>query len=344
MWNLNRQLSSVRAVATFVSNAMDDFRHRLWMAAFLIMLSACGGGSDAEPNATSEATGSLVYNKITQIGGQAAYGIHVTNLGTGRTSVFPAIDFSEGGVSVSRNGRIAQLKEGNDNVVIRVTDLGGQAISEFQFTLRNSFPLGGARISPDGTKVAFALSTQENGGQERVYFCNVQAPYNCNYYFNLRDPEWMPDGRIIGISTNLRDFTQLYVSNANLQGLNSVGPVSATRFKSPYALPDGSKVIVSFGAAAETLSSIDMATGVLQPLTSDGTGHVHPVVSADGRTVFYTHNCCSGPTGTTGLYLHAMPLNLNAVTPSPIDRFALRIGGQLLGVDSQRFGYTPAAQ
>jgi Tol biopolymer transport system component len=324
---------------------MSDFRHHFSFVVLCAALCGCGGGgSDTNPGEPPAGSGSLVYRKITQFNGQADYGIHVANLSTGRINVFRAVEFGEGGVSVSRNGRIAQLQEGDDTVVIRVTDLAGQAVSEFSFTLRNTFALGGARISPDGNKVAFALSTQENGGEERVYFCNVQPPYECNYYFNLRDPEWMPDGRIIGISTNRRDFTRLYVSNANLQGLNPVGPVSTTPFKSPSATPDGSKVLVSYGAAVEKLASIDMVSGALQLLSSDGTGHEHPVVSADGRTVFYTHNCCSNPTGVTGLYLHAMPLNLNAVTPSPIDRFAVRLGGELLGVDSMRFGHTPATQ
>jgi Tol biopolymer transport system component len=319
--------------------------------ALLASLGACGGGggsgsSGSDPDASGATTGSLVYNEITRIDGRAAYGIHVTNLGSGRTQIFRAIDFVKGGVSVSRNGRVAQLAQGDDTVFLRVTDLAGVVSSEFTFTLRNSFALGGARISPDGSKVAFALRTQENGGEDRVYFCDVQAPYACSYYFNLRDPEWMPDGRIIGISTNRSDFTQLYISNANLQGVNAVGPVSGTPFESPYATPDGTKVIVSLGAAIGVLAAIDVSTGALRPFTSDGAGHKHPVVSTDGRAVFFTHDCCPNPQGNnlTGLFLHAMPLNTSVVTASPIGSFLLQVGGERLGIDSTRFGYTPVTQ
>jgi hypothetical protein len=57
--------------------------------ALLASLGACGGGggsgsSGSDPDASGATTGSLVYNEITRIDGRAAYGIHVTNLGSGR--------------------------------------------------------------------------------------------------------------------------------------------------------------------------------------------------------------------------------------------------------------------
>jgi dipeptidyl aminopeptidase/acylaminoacyl peptidase len=328
--------------------------HRVF-AAFLALLALTGIDLKIAPISAQNTTpGSLVYLDSARIGGKADYGIHVMNLATGKTRIFGAIPYAKGGVSVSDTGVIAQLQEQSktDTVLIHLSQLDGTYITDFTWTEKNSFPVSGARISRDGTLVAFALQTilgNEKRG-DRVVACETQnnSQIRCVYFDNLRDPAWMPDNRLVGINYE----KQIYISDGPVNvadpasnTVKPVGPNTLDRARTAETTPDGRFVIFSSKAGIPRVYALELQTGLVKTLTSDGIGQYDPLISSDGKSLYFVQSCCQKtPTGGGGVFtsgqVHRIALNTTATTATPYGKNYLQNAeGKSVGPSGQ-YGLT----
>jgi hypothetical protein len=304
---------------------------RRLLAPILALLALNGIDLGRTPiSAQNSNAGSLVYFDITKINGKTDYGIHVMNLASGKTNIFAAVPYVEGGVSVSETGVIAQLQrqERTDTVMVYLSKLDGTYITDFTWTEKNSFPISGARISRDGTLVAFALKTilgNEKRG-DRVVACETQnkTKIRCVYFDNLRDPAFLPDNRLVGINYE----KQIYISDAPINvadppsnNVTPVGPGTLDRAQNTATTADGKHVIFSSKAGIPRVYALNLQTGLVKTLTSDGIGQYNPVVSSDGKSLYYIQQCCQKAATGSGVFtrgaVHRIPLNTNATTPTP---------------------------
>lgn len=326
----------------------------------LALLASCGGGGGGGETAApggggggvqpAPSTGSLVYTSQATVNGTLSKVVKVLNLATGTERLFATDDFVTGGASVSRSGIVAQVFDrGRDEAIIRLSRLDGSLVKQFVVGIPFSFSTSGARISPDGSLVAFGMSVQANRGVDRVYFCNTGGVNDCSYYDDLSDPEWMPDGRLIGVDRLashdrkgvLVTTSVLTVANAAQNFLLEAGPQNLTNAEDPSATQDGKNIIVSLGTLSN-LYALNIAAKTAQQITSGGLQQYRAAVSADGKTLFYLQQCCSNSAGsaaTTGT-IHAIALNVNANTVTPLGMNFLTDTAGTTIKNSQRFGFT----
>ncbi len=273
--------------------------------------------------------------------------VEVTNLLTGTTTKFPAIASDEGGASVSQDGTIAHLQEratAPEGVTVRLNKLDGTFIREFFWAEPFSFVRDGARISPDGRHVAFCLRVPNDRGESRVYVFETSPPHRFVFWELVCAPGWTIDNRLIAVDVNGK---QMYLTNqpintssaaANL--LAKVGPGNLPIVEAPEGTPDGRSIVFSDNGGVARTFSMDIATGAVRQLLSDGVGQFHPV--AGGRSLFFAQKCC------TDLFplsiIHHVPLNLDQTIPMTIGGYFLedRNGENFTG-GSSRYGYTPAS-
>jgi hypothetical protein len=286
-----------------------------------LILMGVGFALCAMATAQNKNSGSIVYadNRV----------IRVMNLGTGRTKSFSAIDFLRGGVSVSDTGVIAQLQDRarEDAVLIYLTKLDGTFIREFKYTQKLSFPVGGARISRDGKAVAFSLGSLLDNGErgDRVVTCETMGEHRCVYFDNLRDPAWLPDNRFVAINYG----RQLYISNGPVNFANPsqsrvdvIGPGNLDRASIAATSPNGKYVVFSSKAGVPRVYALNLQSGRVKTLTSDGIGQYTPLISNDGQFLYYIQQCCQkSPTGAggvaTGGRLHRIPFRPDITTSTP---------------------------
>jgi Tol biopolymer transport system component len=326
-----------------------------FIAPILALLAFNGTDLGRTPISAQNAnSGSLVYYDITKIDGKTDYGIHVMNLATGKTRIFAAVPYADGGVSVSETGVIAQLQrqERTDTVMVYLSTLDGSYITDFTWTEKNSFPISGARISRDGTLVTFALQTILGDGKrgDRVVACETQnkTQIRCVYFDNLRDPAWMPDNRLVGINYEKQIYIsdgQVNVANPDRNTVKPVGPNNLDRAKTTETTPDGLHVIFSSKAGIPRVYALELQTGLVKTLTADGVGQYNPLVSSDGKSLYFIQSCCQKtPTGAGGVFtsgrVHRIPLNTNTTTPTPYAKnFLNNTEGKSVGPNGQ-YGLT----
>jgi WD40-like Beta Propeller Repeat len=333
----------------------------LFATAIAATLLACGGGGggggDAPappPPSGAAVSGSLVWNDNGVI--------YVMNLATKTQRSFTALDFSvDDAVSASRDGVIAQLADrGRDQAIIRLTQLDGNLIHEFVYNEDASFSVSGAIISPDGKAVAFAFNTYIPGAIEpdgtrdrgdRTVVCEtrVTPTPSCVFFNFIRDPEWTPDNRLIGLENGNQFYINNQVTNfanpaSNL--LVKVGPANLDRAQGSNMSPDGKTIVFSRNTGVDKVYGLDVASGVVTPLTADGIGQYHPAVSPDGAYLAYRAQCCqttpgSGGSTFTGSRLHAIPFKPGATTSTPYAvNFLTDAQGKSINV-GRSYGITP---
>jgi hypothetical protein len=247
-----------------------------------------------------------------------------------------------GGPSVSQNGTIAYMTEGEDNYNIFFRRLNGQFIRSFNYAENLTFVLSGAVISPDATRVAFALNRLDNtrGREDAVYVCNASGQPNCVYYFNLRDPAWLGNSKLVSVSGN--DRRRIFTIDITTGRVVQVGSTSATQINTPVGTPDGQTIVFGSGAGVTRLAAMSVATGAVRQLSAGGTGQYTPRVSPDGTTLGYIELCC-GPNPNRGA-LRAVPLNVNAVFQGGVEVNLVRdAAGATILPSGNEYGITAAA-
>jgi WD40-like Beta Propeller Repeat len=318
-------------------HSINSMRTLLVPALSSLLLTSCGGGSGGGTNAgagnpntpdttpivapggntvPAGITGSLVYSYVHQFPSGLKRAVRVFDLATRKETIFPGVEFQEKGVSVSTNGTIAQMEQGNDTVFVRLTTLKGSLIRDFEIQQELSFATSGVRISPDASKIAFSLNqivdprTSDRG--EVIYVCNVAGVISCQRFAGLTDPGWTFDGLVV--ATN-EDQTRLYLSDASYQKYAAVGPTNLSSIRTPRGTPDNQAIL--FGARGPGAGvgvqahALNRATQLVTQLTAEGLDKFDPVVSPDGKWLVFGQKVCSiNSAGVFLVLLNAIPLNL----------------------------------
>jgi TolB protein len=174
----------------------------------------------------------------------------------------------------------------------------------------------GVAYSPDGKRIAYALS---QGESTQIYLANADGseprrmtdtPYGIN-----SSPSWSPDGKRIAFVSNRGGSPQIYVMNAdgsNPRRLTFQGNYNQT----PDWSPVGDRIV--FTARDERnafdLFSIEVETGKITRLTQDQGNNEEPVFSPNGRLILFT----STRDGTPRLYV--MTKDGNNQLPLPMGK------------------------
>jgi hypothetical protein len=312
-------------------NYLNKIKSKILPLLFFISLIQTGCKSNENNNNNNNGTnGSLVH--------QYSDKIYVTNLATKKQFTFDAVPYSEGGVSVSTNGTIAQLQQRDLNpegVYIRLTKLDGTFIDEYTIREDFSFVTSGIRISPNAKKVAFSLQVQLNSGSTLITYILDVATRNFITFQDLNWAGWTSDNRLVGFDPVKK---QIMISNAVVDYINPVGSNNLEEIEALEGTPDGSSVVFSNKTGIRRIFSMNISNGSIMQLLSDGTGQFYPV-PANG-SLFYVQECCS--LGSTSPVIHRVALSLNSTISSPIKTYNLENSqGQSLS-RTGRFGYTPA--
>jgi Tol biopolymer transport system component len=341
-------------------------------------LAACGGGGGGgssteagNPNGTTPNT--TPTNTVTTPPPTAASGsivyedngrIYVVNVATGVVFDYLAMQYVEGGVSVSLDGTVAHLQEDfgtPGGVFVRLTRLDGSTVREFniQKDLTNLNNNGGARISPDGKWVAFSINTDLGGNAgraDRTYVCSAIGTVLCTFWNFMREPGWTADNRLLAVN---EARTQIFRSNANLSTspdlnrLDPIGPDNLQQAYSPEGTPDNSGIVFSTGSIGlSRVFGLDIATGAVKQLFTGSVYQRLPL--AVGSNLLFLQGCCANRNGggtTAGILsssVHRAPLNLNVTLDSPTGYvnepglYLQTASGRLK--TTERYGYTPAVR
>jgi Tol biopolymer transport system component len=327
------------------SPAMSNHRrhHLASLALFVAALaSGCGGGGSDDgggsPPGGSTGNGAVVLLTTDEVNGRVESVIRSVNLGNRREQQFVAPSFVKGGVSVSRDGTVAYLVEGNDNYTIALTRMDGSAVSSFVWREARTFALGPARISPDGQRVAFSLNRINEDGNRgsATYICNTQGDAFCYYFTYLRDPGWNTDAQVVAVSDDRKQLYRIGVADNSVQ---AIGPATLDAAANPVGSADGRHIVFDSGIA-EKLYALELASGQLRQLTAQGTGQFRPTVSADGQALLFVERCCGGSFPTA--VLRAVRLDLNATINGGVQENLLRdAAGRIISASGQ-FGHTAA--
>jgi dipeptidyl aminopeptidase/acylaminoacyl peptidase len=230
-------------------------------------------------------------------------GLTTLDLATRRVASVPlAIDEADiaGGVSTSSDGVVAFLTEDpadDDVVVVRTVGPDGQVRSTFRHEVDRSFPVSGARISPDGRRVAYGLyAGTSDGAVRRTYVSNVDGTERFSFDVTAPDvlttatpnaavPAWLPDGRLLVTAAS-----GFLLSDPALERLTRVGPTTLANPDHPVVSPDGRTVLFDQerGAAGPASTSravwaLDLTTGAVRPLVRSLIDVYAAGISPDGQ-------------------------------------------------------------
>ena len=324
---------------------------RVLAASVVIATTACGGGGGGGDTPGGggplTATGSVVYSDTERVSGRLERVIKVMNIATRAATMYVAGDFIKGGPSVSQGGTIAHMIEGDDVVEIKLTRLNGQFIRSFTYAEELTFPLSGAAISPDGLRVAFAqnrFSPDIDAREDAVYVCNTSGTPSCKFYFNLRDPGWLGNSKLVAVSGN--DQKRLFTIDVVSDTVRQTGATQTSKIQNPTGTPDGQYIVFNTDGVGD-LVAMNISTGATRNISRDGVGPFKAQVSPDGRTLAYLEQCCgSASTGGTfagGPALRAVPFDVNGVFTAGVTVNLVRDAqGNPIPIRGGEYGITPA--
>lgn len=154
----------------------------------------------------------------------------------------------------------------------------------------------GVAYSPDGKRIAFAMSQGEN---TQIYVANADGsdskritdtPYGIN-----SSPTWSPDGKRIAFVSNRGGSPQIYVMSADGSGARRL-TFQGNYNQTPDWSPRGD--LIAFTARDERnafdLFTVNVDTGKITRLTQDQGNNEEPVFSPNGRLILFT-STRSGP-------------------------------------------------
>lgn len=306
-----RLIDRPEALFLLYEDMKNGFRSLFWLTFILIFLHACNlpAASTPTPNllatlsaatplsanpsslpdnpisSTSEPTGKIAFVcQIFKV--QASNQICILNAdGTGfrrlttdnkRQHYYPSI--SPDGTSVI----YAAFLEPNIYEIYE-TDIASGAVTQRTNKLGN---INGPEISPDGTKIAFKLSTS-NSNQIWLMDRDGKNPLpipNASGW----DPTWSPDGNFILFASDMQGAIQLYRIRLDGSELQKVSDLPAIRGRSDWS-PDGSFIVTYSGQPWNRDVFILNADGSnVRMLTPTGGNSQGPSISPDGQWVAFT--------------------------------------------------------
>jgi len=149
-------------------------------------------------------------------------------------------------------------------------------------------------LSPDGEKLAFILNEQGTliPGRRRVYVMDLKTGSVTRVTKSQGEeeyrPSWSPDSRSIAFTSNRSGNWQIYImdSRGERYGIQQLTDLPGGA-KCPAWSPDGRKI--AFDSAGDIMV-VELESGELKKLTSDGTGNGYPSWSPDGEWIaFQSH-------------------------------------------------------
>ncbi len=289
-------------------------RRKMLALALAAALGACGGGDgggggggaptegDGPPPSGGGPQGAFGggRNRLVWVG--QGDGLTVLDLAARRVTSVPVEGGIAGGVSTSNDGVVAYLGEDPDDddvVVVRAYGPDGRPRGTFRHAVENSFPVSGARISPDGRRVAYAMRAgTDRGAVRRTYVANLDG--TGRFYFDITEPDvvttstpsagvpaWLPDGRLLVTAPS-----GFLLSDPALERLARVGPATLANPDHPVVTPDGRTVVFDQerGASATNPAStfravwaMDLASGNVRQLVRALIDVYAAGISPDGR-------------------------------------------------------------
>jgi TolB protein len=164
------------------------------------------------------------------------------------------------------------------------------------------------RYSPDGTRIAFVATSNDNGGRD-IYTINADGTgLKRLTYENSEElsPTWSPDGTRIAFESIRDGFEAIFVMNAD--GLN-VRPIVCDfgGCGEPAWSPDGNYIAVTGpGGSIHAVNVVSQISTPVGPLVTSGDSY-HPTWSKDGTQVLFsssrgiegTYEIYTSPPGTT---------------------------------------------
>jgi len=174
----------------------------------------------------------------------------------------------------------------------------------------------GVAFSPDGTRIAYALS---QGESSQIWVANSDgsgAKQITDTRFGINSsPAWAPDGKRLAFVSNRGGSPQIYVmaaSGANPKRVTFQGNYNQT----PDWSPRGD--LIAFTARDERnafdVFTVNPDTGKVTRLTQDQGNNEEPVFSPNGRLLLFTS------TRKGGAALHVMTADGNNAVALPMER------------------------
>lgn len=231
------------------------------------------------------------------------------------------------------DGHNAQrMTNGDVNVLPALIPSGGVAFTSYRakkpflFTVRDGGEpsqlvakgsmVTGVAYSPDGRRIAFAVSDGENA---EIYVAQADGSgitkiTDTKFFLNT-SPTWSPDGKKIAFVSNRGGSPQIYMMGADGSSPKRVtfqGNYNTT----PSWSPRGD--IIAFTARDERnafdIFTVNVDTQKVNRLTQDAAGNEEPVFSPNGRLVMFS----STRGGARSLYV--MTLDGNNQMALPMDK------------------------
>jgi TolB protein len=136
--------------------------------------------------------------------------------------------------------------------------------------------------SPDGARIAF---TTDRDGNQEVYVMNVDGSHLVDLSRNpARDfgPTWSPDGKRIAFTSTRDRKPEVYVVEAD--GSRTTRLTISEGSSSPTWSPEGLRIVLV--AVGIGLALVDLRSGTVSPITTDGTD-AHPRWSPSGDLIVF---------------------------------------------------------
>ncbi len=175
-------------------------------------------------------------------------------------------------------------RDGNREIYVMNADGTGQT----RLT-NNSLWDGGAKWSPDGTKIVFHSDAFQNGKYE-VFVMNPDGSNQTNLTNNSADdlnPSWSPDGTKIAFATKRTGNEEVFVMNADGTGQTNLTNNSAGD-GTPSWSPDGTMIAFNSNRNGNNDIFVMNVDGTGQTnLTSSSDHENSPIWSPDGTKIIY---------------------------------------------------------
>lgn len=166
----------------------------------------------------------------------------------------------------------------------------GQLGSAPRAIVQNGQMATGVSFSPDGSRIAYALSQGEN---THIWVATAEgkdAKQITDTRFGINSsPSWSPDGKRIAFVSNRGGSPQIYVMNANGSGAKRL-TFQGNYNQTPDWSPRGD--LIAFTARDERnafdLFTVNVDTGQVKRLTQDQGNNEEPVFSPNGRLILFS--------------------------------------------------------